>query len=207
MRDHPIPPVTELLQYRAIGVVRGRYLPEAPECFSRGLIVDENGEEIEAVVLGRAISLIKRRLKADAPHLWVVYPRCRDEEHLHLQISGIWEPSTLTNVSNTKKTNKKADENEDKLIESVSDQVKEGDDYFSIRGELIYTKPETKDLVLRIRQKPKKNGKKTFPFKLHLKGELSLDFLRHFVSLDVRRMGQKLYLEDNEVIGPVKAKK
>ena len=143
MRDHPIPPVTDLLQYRAIGLVRGKYLPEDPEHFSRGVIVDEKGESVEAVVLGKVISLMKRCLSVEKSHLWVVYPRCRDAEHLHLQISGIWEPSTLK-VSSQKK--------EEETSNPDLDKVKEGDDYFSIRGELIYTKPDNQELVLKIQR-------------------------------------------------------
>ena len=97
MRDHPIPSVTDPMQYRAIGLVRGKYIPKDPNSFSRGLILDANGNEIETVVLGRAIGLIKRYLSIQSSHLWVVYPRCRNSDSLHLQISGIWEPSTLGN--------------------------------------------------------------------------------------------------------------
>ena len=98
MRDHPIPPVTEPLQYRAIGVVRGTYRPEDPEQFTRGFLVDSEGVEVEAVVLGRVLTLMRRHLAMDQPHLWVVYPRSREHDHLHLQIAGIWEPSTLRQV-------------------------------------------------------------------------------------------------------------
>ncbi len=204
MRDHPIPPVTERLQYRAIGLVRGIYIPEDPDHFSRGLIVDENEEKIEAVVLGKTIGLIKRCLSIDVPHLWVVYPRCRHSEQLHLQISGIWEPSTL-DASFSQDLNIINDSNNN--VNQVLDKVAEGDDYFSIRGELIYTKPETKDLVVKIRQKPKRNQKKPFPFKIKLKGVIPLDFLRNFVSLDVRRKGQVLYLEENVIFGPINKKR
>jgi len=203
MREHPIPPVTEPMQYRAIGLVRGKYIPNDPDSFSRGLIVDENGDEIEAVVLGRAIGLIKRYLSIDSPHLWVVYPRSRNSDSLHLQITGIWEPTTLGSIS---KTNSHPDIGKSQLIKEVSDQVEEGDDYFSIRGELIYTKPETKDLVLKIRQKAREKGKKYFPFKLNLKGEIPISSLRSFVSLNARRSGQKLYVEDIEIIGPIKTR-
>ena len=40
MRNHPISPVTEPLQYRAIGVVRGIYKPTEPEQLTRGVVVD-----------------------------------------------------------------------------------------------------------------------------------------------------------------------
>ena len=203
MRDHPIPPVTDRLQYRAIGLVRGKYLPADPNHFNRGLIVDENEEEIEAVVLGKALGLIKRCLSIDVPHLWVVYPRCRDSEQLHLQISGIWEPSTL---DKTLSEDSPLHENPNNAFAQSLDKVEEGDDYFSICGELIYTKPETQELVVKIRQKPRKNSNKNFPFKLKLKGEIPLEFLRNFVSLDVRRKGQILYVEDNQILGTIKTK-
>ena len=184
MRDHPIPPVTEPLQYRAIGVVRGTYRPEDADLFTRGVLVDAEGQELEAVVLGRMLTLMRRHLAMDAPHLWVVYPRCRDAGHLHLQITGIWEPSTLQPGAS-------------------DDALPEGDNYFSIRGELIYTRPETGDLVVKVRQKPRADGSRPLPFKLQLKGEIPLDQLRHFVSLDVRRQGQELHVESHELIAPM----
>ena len=88
-------PVTEPLQYRAIGVVRGTYKPESDDQLTRGVLVDDQGQEVEAVVLGRMLTLMRRHLAMDHPHLWVVYPRSREGGHLHLQIAGIWEPSTL----------------------------------------------------------------------------------------------------------------
>jgi len=198
MIDHPIPPVTEPLQYRAIGVVRGTYHTNDKEKFTRGYLVDEQGEQVEAVVLGRVITLIRRHLNIDEPHLWVVYPRCRESDHLHLQIGGIWEPSTL------------AKKNQDGNLKSADtinlDYLPEGDDYFSIRGELIYTRPETNDLVVRIRQKPRSKLIKPQPFKILIKGEISLEYLRKFVSLDVRRRGQNLILEKYEILGEVPSK-
>ena len=183
MRDHPIPPVTESLQYRAIGVVRGTYTQIDKDHLTRGVLTDSNGTQVEAVVLGRVLTLMRRHLAMEEPHLWVVYPRSREIDHLHLQIAGIWEPSTLA-------PNQK----------DFDDSVPEGDDFFSIRGELIFTKPETSDLVVKVRQKPRADGKRPMPFKLQIKGELPLNNLRHFVSLGVRRKGQELHLEHHEII-------
>ena len=101
MRAHPIPPVTEPLQFRAIGLVRGTYTPTDPDQVTRGVLTDSNGLELETVVLGRVLTLMRRHLAMDQPHLWVVYPRCRDSEHLHLQIAGVWEPSTLGQINNS----------------------------------------------------------------------------------------------------------
>ena len=203
MRDHPIPPVTEPFQYRAIGIVRGIYQPDEDERFTRGCIIDSEGEKIESVVLGRVITLMQRHLILDKAHLWVVYPRCREVGQLHLQISGIWEPSTLTKENtNPLDPSKKSL----KSTQQKKDNLPEGDDYFSIRGELIYTKPEENDFVIKIRQKPRTNSHKTLPFKLRLKGKLPFEYIRNFVNLKVRRIGQILILDDYEVIGTLPPK-
>ena len=181
MRDHPIPAVTEPLQYRAIGVVRGIFKPESEDQPTRGHLVDADGQELEAVVLGRMLTLMRRHLDMSQPHLWVVYPRCREAGQLHLQIAGIWEPSTLA-----------ASRDDADNVNPSLDELPEGDDYFSIRGELIYTKPESSELVIKVRQLPQADGFKPLPFKLQLSGDVELAHLRHFVSLDVRRQGQVL---------------
>lgn len=107
-------------------------------------------------------------------------------DHLHLQVVGVWEPGTLAS-------------DEPDLPETLP----EGDGYFSVRGELIYTKPETGDVVVKIRQKPRADGTRPQPFKLQLQGTIPMEHLRHFVSLELRRSGQGLTLESSEIIGPV----
>ena len=132
----------------------------------------------------------------DRSHLWVVYPRCRSVDQLHLQIAGIWEPSTLDKDKNKEET---LDElNRD---EKYNDQIEEGDDYFSIRGELIYTKPNENEIVIKIRQKVKQDGSRKLPFKIQLKGQIPLAHLRNFVELRVRRIGQELHLESYDSHG------
>ena len=191
MRAHPISPVTEPMQYRAIGVVRGIYEPADAEQLTRGVIRTDDGEAIEAVVLGRLLTLMRRHLDLGQPHLWVAYPRSREEQGLHLQMVGVWEPSTLAAADG-------------ETVEApVDDQLPEGDGYFSVRGELIYTRPETGDLVVKVRQLPRGDGNRPIPFKLQLRGDIPLEHLRHFVALDLRRVGQQLQVEHVEVMGPV----
>jgi hypothetical protein len=192
MRQHPIPPVTEPTQYRAIGVVRGTYVPADAELLTRGRLITEDGAEIEAVVLGRLLTLMRRHLDLALPHLWVVYPRSREESQLHLQMVGVWEPSTLATA-----------EASDASPSDAEDTLPEGDGFFSVRGELIFTRPETGDLVVKVRQKPRADGSRPNPFKLQLRGEVPLEHLRHFVALELRRQGQELTLEKLEVIAPV----
>ena len=198
MQNHPIPLVTDPLQYRAIGMVRGIYKPQDDDNFTRGALIDSKGNEIDSVLLGRVITLIRNHVSLEKPHLWVVYPRCRNNQNLHLQITGIWEPSTL-------KKNLVESEglNEDSSFKVNSDELLEGDDYFSIRGELIFTKPEEKEVVIKIRQKPRNLQKKALPFKVNLKGEVPINYLKHFISLDVRRLDYQLLVEDFQIIGPI----
>ena len=198
MQKHPIPSVTDPLQYRAIGLVRGVYKPQDDESFTRGSLIDSKGNEIDSVVLGRVITLIRNHVSLEKPHLWVVYPRCRNNQNLHLQITGIWEPSTLN-----KEYIENDGLNENSSSKVDSDDLLEGDDYFSIRGELIFTKPEEKEVVIKIRQKPRNQHKKALPFKVNLKGEIPINYLKHFISLDVRRIDYQLLVENFQVIGPI----
>ena len=198
MQKHPIPSVTDPLQYRAIGIVRGIYKPQDNETFTRGNLIDSKGNEIDSVVLGRVITLIRNHVSLEKPHLWVVYPRCRNNQNLHLQITGIWEPSTLK-----KDFLEKEELNESSSLKVDSDDLLEGDDYFSIRGELIFTKPEEKEVVIKIRQKPRNQQKKPLPFKVNLKGEVPINYLKHFISLDVRRVDYQLLIEDFQVISAI----
>ena len=201
MRPHPIPPVSEPLQYRAIGVVRGTYVPTDADQITRGLIHTEDGEQIEAVVLGRLLTLMRRHIDLTQSHLWVAYPRSREQGGLHLQLVGIWEPSTLASqVQANPETDADAGEVSADL---PSDALPEGDEYFSVRGELIFTKPETGDLVIKVRQLPRGDGQRPAPFKLQLRGEIPLEHLRHFVAIDGRCQGQQLQVERFEVIAPV----
>jgi hypothetical protein len=194
MRHHPISPVTEPQQYRAIGVVRGHYRPSDPEQLTRGTIVCEDGSEVEAVVLGRLLTLLRRHVDLGQPHLWVVYPRYRNETVLHLQLVGVWEPSTLAGHETR---------SDDDPADSSADVLPEGDNYFSIRGDLIFTRPDQGELAVKIRPMPKADGSRALPFKLQLKGEVPVEALRHFVALDVHRDGQELHLDRFEVIAPL----
>jgi hypothetical protein len=115
---------------------------------------------------------------------------------------GVWEPSTLAEAAaEPEAVEPGAPDQGDAPVQG--DALPEGDDYFSVRGELIYTRPETGDLVIKVRQQPRADGSKPVPFKLQLKGVVPLEHLRHFVALDLRRQAQDLQLERFEVIGPM----
>jgi len=52
----PIPEATEPFQYRAIGVVCGKYIPKEDN-FSKGHILTADGSQVDAVLLGKIISI------------------------------------------------------------------------------------------------------------------------------------------------------
>ena len=75
MLKNPIPKVTNKLQYRAIGIVNGKFIPQSGEQINRGYIADNKGEKIETVVLGKALSLLKKHIDLKKSYFWVVYPK------------------------------------------------------------------------------------------------------------------------------------
>ena len=60
MLKNPIPKVTNQLQFRAIGIVNGKFIPNDIKNLNRGFLTDDKGEKIETVVLGKALSLLKK---------------------------------------------------------------------------------------------------------------------------------------------------
>ena len=60
MLKNPIPKVTNKLQYRAIGIINGKFTPNENNQLNRGYLTDSKGEKIETVVLGKALSLLKK---------------------------------------------------------------------------------------------------------------------------------------------------
>ncbi len=184
-RTQPIPPPSHPRQYRAIGLIQAKY-ERSEEQLTQGYLITADGEKIEAVVLGRVISLVKNHLDMDKQHLWVVYPRTKTEnDGLHVQIVGVWEPETLN------QDDESADESES--------PVEAG--YFSIRGEVIFFNTAEKSLVVKIKQFPRKEGDKPKFFKLKLKGVLGERPLKRFYDLNVGLEGETLVVKDSTDLG------
>ena len=183
MIKNPIPKVTDQLQYRAIGIVNGIYNPLNQNQLNRGILIDNEGKHIETVVLGKALSLIKKYINLNKSYFWVVYPKNKNTQNLHLQIAGIWDPYKLNKISDNKSK---------KDIVELLGELNLTDNYFSIRGELIYVNTKKKEIVIRICSSPQSKNFSNKNFKIVIKGELSLDILNNFVSLDVVRNGNTL---------------
>ncbi|MEB3292336.1 MAG: hypothetical protein VKJ24_04180 [Synechococcales bacterium] len=203
-RIRPIPAPSEPMQYRAIGLVRGKYVP-SEEQFTRGEMITNDGAQIEAVLLGRVMSLVKNHVSLEEEHLWVVYPRTREQESgsLHLQVVGIWEPENLSKPS--------LEEDSEEITEMPnyvsSDEV--DDNYFSIRGEIIFHAPEANRVVVRIQQALRKKSEKdtTKSFKLNLVGDISGKVIGYFWDFHVRRQGQDLMIDKGTTIAMIPPRK
>jgi len=191
MLKNPIPKVTNKLQHRAIGIISGKFTPNGSEQLNRGFLIDNKGEKIETVVLGKALSLLKKHIDLKKSYYWIVYPKNKNTQNLHLQVAGIWDPYQLNDFpNNSSKTNFS------KLLEELDLK----DNYFSVRGELVFVNTQKKEIVIKICSSTKSKNLKNKNFKLVIKGELSLKLLHSFVSLDINRDGNALELINCEVI-------
>ena len=191
MLKNPIPKVTNQLQHRAIGIINGKFTPISNEQLNRGFLIDNKDEKIETVVLGKALSLLKKHIDLKKSYYWIVYPKNKNTQNLHLQVAGIWDPYQLNDFPNdSSKTNFS------KLLEELDLK----DNYFSVRGELVFVNTQKKEIVIKICSDLKSKKIKNKNFKLVIKGELSLELLHSFVSLDINRDGNSLELIKYEVI-------
>ena len=191
MLKNPIPQVTNQLQYRAIGIINGKFTPNESGQLNRGFLIDDKGEKIETVILGKALSLLKKHIDLKKSYYWIVYPKNKNTQNLHLQVAGIWDPYQLNDFPNdSSKTNFS------KLLEKLDLK----DNYFSVRGKLVFVNTQKKEFVVKICSTSKLKNLKNKNFKLVIKGELSLELLNSFVSLDISRNGNALKLISCEVI-------
>ena len=199
-RQVPIPPPSEPMQYRAIGLVRGKYTP-SEEQFTRGNVIVSEGEAIDAVLLGRVMSLVKNHVDLATEHLWVVYPRTRQQDNnLHVQIVGVWEPENLN------KPTPDSDETAEPIVE-VSEDSEIVDGYFSIRGEVIFQAGDSEQIVVKIRQTPRSDKEEAKYFKLILKGVLDKKAVGHFWDFQVQRQAEALVIKQAIDVGLIRPKK
>ncbi|MEH2331486.1 hypothetical protein [Nostoc sp.] len=217
-RQQPIPPPSEPMQYRAIGLVRGRYHASS-EQFTQGTLLTADGVELNAVLLGRIMSLVKNHLDLEKEHLWVVYPRTRQEnDTLHIQIVGVWEPENLAkNLTDEDESDFELQELEtldDGLSENSelnttaprpSSEVADGG--FSVRGEVVYQSFDAKSLVVKIRQAPRKSTDKPKYFKLKLRGVLTTKAVGKFWDFQAKREADVLVVEKAEAIADLPKKR
>ncbi|HIK11823.1 MAG TPA: hypothetical protein IGS52_16435 [Oscillatoriaceae cyanobacterium M33_DOE_052] len=219
MRQHPIPPPSEPKQYRAIGLVKGRYLA-SEEQFTKGNLVTPDGAEINAVLLGRVMSLVKNHLNLEQDHLWVVYPRTRQKEgNLHAQIMGVWEPEQLSQEDEEAMAAGESPEVPASATDTPAEALTPNeagaadeyppveDGYFSIRGEIVYQSQEEGYAIVKIKQSPRKDPDKPKFFKLKLYGTIEGKAVGHFWDFHVQRRGDDLTILQGNDMGEVQARR
>jgi hypothetical protein len=186
-RLQPISPPSERLQYRAIGLIRGQYSP-SDQGFNRGVLTTADGTELDAVLLGQVMSLVKKHLNLEEEHLWVVYPRTREKQKsLHVQIVGVWEP--------------------EQLQPGLSAKNAHDDGYFSVRGEVLFQNEDKQYLVVRIQQSARKGSNAGKAFKLRLEGVIEMRTPGFFWDFDVQRQESQLMISNATPIGVLPPKK
>jgi len=202
-RLQPIPPPSEPLQYRAIGLVRGKYIP-SEEQFTRGNVLVADGKQIDAVLLGRVMSLVKNHLDLANEHLWVVYPRTRQEQgDLHIQIVGVWEPEKLDKERLEADTEAEAETE----VAQTEPEVKPEDGYFSIRGEVVFQSQDEQKIIVKIKQAAKKDSDKPKFFKLTLNGLLEKKAVGYFWDFQVIREADSLVIRQAQDIASVRQRR
>ena len=190
MIKSPIQKVTENLQNRAIGIIYGSYKPSSKESINKGLLTDKNNLALDAVVLGKALPLIKKYIDLNKKYFFIVYPRSKNSDNLHLQIAGIWDPHNLN----------RDQKNLSKNLHEILNNFDLKDNYFSIRGKLIFVKIPEKEVIIKITPSNSLTNNKNKSFKLILKAELPLNLINSFLSINALRKGNSLIIENFEVI-------
>jgi hypothetical protein len=184
--------------------------------------------ELNAVLLGRIMSLVKNHLDLDKEHLWVVYPRTRQEnDALHLQIVGVWEPENLAKNPHQNNCQDSFPQDLDLLDEDLAESptlfedlsakaeisapikpsTEVPDGGFSVRGEVVYQSFDAKNLVVKIKQAPRKPTDKPKYFKLKLQGVLTTKAVGKFWDFNVKREADALIVENAEAIAELPKKR
>ncbi|WP_231937545.1 2-dehydropantoate 2-reductase [Geminocystis sp. NIES-3709] len=158
------------LQYRAIGVIQGIYEP-LENTLTKGIITTADNSTFETVLLGKTISAVKNHVDLNEVQNWVVYPHIVPElDRIHLQVAGIFV------VNNT---------NNNYLPPN----------YFSIRGEVIYSSKKEQKVIVKICKNDSLSSKRISFFKLELTGKIPDHTIKHFYSFSVFLEGQKLIIK------------
>ena len=223
----PIPPSEFPKQYRAIGLLQGKYVPGKD--FTRGTLITSDGTNVDAVILGKVLGLVKSpRIDLGKEHLWVCYPRTRDRRN---NLDEFSDP--LSTDEGSEQQIEKSEAQLD-LIESLVEETKlslhvqiagiwepetlhpdapaptleQKPDYFSIQGEVVYQNKEAGWLMVKIIQfSARKPNEKPPYFNLKLLGFLPELPVKNFWHLHVRREGSDLTIQDGVKIGYLGKKK
>ncbi len=185
-------PITEPpddIQYRAIGLVKGKFVP-GKDKWEKGKLVTADGTEFDLYILAKLRRLAKKI--GDAETVWVLYPKTKmpapgtpatadkAKTRLIFLANGIWCPTLK------KEPNRPVEIN-----------------IFHISGEVVYvSKDRAKPwCVVKIMQTPTKEGESPTFFNVRLLGALSdnQDF-KGFWRIKAVLVGDSLRIKDSEKV-------
>ena len=142
----------------------------------------------------------------------MVYPRTRrevepeDEQDLHFQIVGVWEPETLGLPGESPRT-PEAEAPSEAPPAPVPSWPTVEDNVFSIRGEVVKCDPDQALITVKIVQGLKRTPGGAKSFKLTLKGQIEGRTVGYFWDFQVKRDARVLVVETASVVGIVPPKK
>lgn len=160
-------------EYRAVGVIQGRYLPleEKPEV---GVIQTQDGETFVAEMKQKLWQTFQdQQLDLEQSHYWKVYPQTKDLK-LRFTIKGVRKESGPIPIK---------------------------PDYFSIRGQVVRYNEKSGNIRVTIR--PNRRWSKLKPYGLRLEGFLPDASIGWFYSFEVERSGHQLLMIDAEKIAEI----
>jgi len=175
-------PLTESLQYRAIGRMWGRYIPNT-EQIHQGQLITRDGVTINVNLMSKVSKIVENQLDLSQEYLWTVYPKTPPKDlgiGLYLSLISVKAPSKYTELIKTE-------------LQSQADN-------FSIQGEVIYQNFEDGIVTVKIQQTPRNNNGTPKEFRLRLLGFLPPKSARHFWNLHVRRIGTDLVIQSGQCI-------
>lgn len=179
----------DTLHYKAVGWVKGRYLPSSDD-FTTGILLLEDGVVASANLLVSASRFLKNRKDLlENSQVWIVYPHTRpkDPPYFHFTIRGISLPESKSKLED--------------FVERV--------DSFQVDGLVIYGNSKTQDIGVRIYRnidaltRPIKTEEKDNFFLLTITGVLPSKPYGQFWSLRLRRNGEQLVLEEGTLVAQV----
>ena len=226
----PIPTPGQPKQYRAIGLLWGKYVPEQAGEIERGTLITGDGTHIDAVVLGKLLGLVRSRyVDLEKEHLWVVYPRTRgmnekSDESASSSDTNQEPESETENSEELPDASEFITQDERPLLhvqmcgiwepetlhpDEPAPALEYKPDYFSIRGEVVYQNADEGWVVVKIIQfsRKKPDEKKPPYFNLKLMGFLPDRPVKNFWDLHVEREGTNLVIQDGERIAYLGKKK
>jgi hypothetical protein len=134
----------------------------------------------------------------------VVYPRIRkDDGKLHIQIMGIWDPQLV--FGSVEGIDAESAAPADAELPAL-DNMGIPDNYFSVRGEVIFQSREKKEIFVKIRQAARKKHEESRHFKLRLIGDFPQKMVGDFWEFDVLRQGDDLVIRTGNPVASLRAK-